>query len=185
MTCEHTNHHIAEVVTEDHRGIRELITALEVADCEPTRRRRLMDDLIGELSRHLAAEEQVLYPAVQRKLSAEEAETGMAEHTGITYVLKCLERMPAMEPRFDVLLTELSGRVRANFRVEEDMLATLTDACTHEEIADLGRRFRTARQTGPTRPHPAAPHTPPANWVVDPALAAVDHLRDAVRIREV
>lgn len=185
MTSEHATYHIDAVISEHHQEIRDLISELEGSTAEPASRRRLMDDLAGGLSAHLAAEEEVLYPAIRRKLhnGNEIADRELAEHDGIVYGLKYAERMATVERRFDIMIA-LSGRVRRHFGTEEEVLPILVDVCTHEEVADLGRRLRTARKTGPTHPHPEAPRIPPVNWIVDPALGAADRIRDVPRTRD-
>jgi hypothetical protein len=40
-----------------------------------------------------------------------------------------------------------------------------------------------AKTTAPTRPHPAAPDTPPWNTVLAPGAGLVDRIRDAVSRR--
>jgi hypothetical protein len=52
-----------------------------------------------------------------------------------------------------------------------------------EDLIRVGNRFETAAEAAPTRPHPATPSSPPWNKVVDPAVAVVDKLRDAVTRR--
>jgi hemerythrin superfamily protein len=174
-------------IAADHRAIRELVRSLEVATSEPTHRRSLMDRLTECVARHQAAEEKVLYPQLRSKLQDTDGQVDhrIAEHQGIEYVLQSLERLPADQRRFDVLLAELSARVRDHLNAEEELLPRLAEVFSPPELHDLGRRFQAARQPAPSRPHPSAPDSPPANLVVDPALAAVDRMRDAVRRREI
>jgi hypothetical protein len=47
-------------------------------------------------------------------------------------------------------------------------------------LGDLGEKIRRAKAMAPTRPHPAAPDTPPANKLLAPGAGLVDRARDFV-----
>nr|BFF24347.1 hypothetical protein GCM10025732_23120 [Glycomyces mayteni] len=42
-----------------------------------------------------------------------------------------------------------------------------------------------AKEFAPTRPHPHAPDSTPANLVVGPGVGLVDHIRDVLEHRDV
>ncbi|MBT3154973.1 hypothetical protein HTV45_29565 [Streptomyces sp. CHD11] len=48
----------------------------------------------------------------------------------------------------------------------------------HSVAEELGEKVRMAKETAPTRPHPAATDTPPANKLLAPGAGMVDRLRD-------
>ncbi|MBP5910566.1 hemerythrin domain-containing protein, partial [Streptomyces sp. LBUM 1478] len=56
----------------------------------------------------------------------------------------------------------------------------LRASCSAEALNSLGDKVRTAKKTAPTRPHPAAPDTPPANKLLAPGMGLVDRMRDAL-----
>ncbi len=45
-------------------------------------------------------------------------------------------------------------------------------------LEELGNKIRQAKKSAPTRPHPGAPSTPPANKLLAPGLGTVDRVRD-------
>ncbi|MFC7818964.1 hemerythrin domain-containing protein, partial [Streptomyces sp. NPDC057367] len=49
-----------------------------------------------------------------------------------------------------------------------------------DELMKLGDKVRQAKKTAPTRPHPSAPDTPPANKLLAPGAGMVDRVRDAL-----
>jgi hypothetical protein len=63
---------------------------------------------------------------------------------------------------------------------EDNLFVSLRQACTAEVLQDLGEKVRRAKKTAPTRPHPGAPDTPPANKVLGPGVGLVDRVRDAI-----
>ena len=55
-----------------------------------------------------------------------------------------------------------------------------TGYMSRDELMTLGKELRAAKKVAPTRPHPNAPDSPPANMIVGGAAAVVDRARDAV-----
>ncbi|MEU4606427.1 hypothetical protein AB0F43_25840 [Kribbella sp. NPDC023972] len=62
---------------------------------------------------------------------------------------------------------------------EQQVLPRLQDACSAEELQELGRMVVRAKDSAPTRPHPSAPDKPPANLILGPGVGMIDKLRDA------
>ncbi|MFG2715499.1 hypothetical protein ACGFX2_33865 [Streptomyces goshikiensis] len=52
--------------------------------------------------------------------------------------------------------------------------------CSAAKLDELGDKVRRAKAMGPTRPHPSAPSTPPANKLLAPGVGLVDRARDFV-----
>lgn len=52
------------------------------------------------------------------------------------------------------------------------------DACSAEQLDELGEKTRRAKKTAPTRPYPSAPDKPPANKLLAPGTGLVDRARD-------
>jgi hypothetical protein len=79
------------------------------------------------------------------------------------------------------LLQQLMDEVAAHVQDEENNLfPLLRQACSSEMLGDLGEKIRRAKAMAPTRPHPAAPDTPPANKLLAPGAGLVDRARDFV-----
>jgi hypothetical protein len=58
------------------------------------------------------------------------------------------------------------------------LLQQMEDA---ESRLALGGRYEHAKARAPSHPHPHAPHTPPANAILDSVAYFFDKARDAVR----
>ncbi|WP_307872977.1 hemerythrin domain-containing protein [Paractinoplanes ovalisporus] len=177
MGGETTGRNVVDVITEEHRELLELCDRL-VADPED---KRLAGVVIAELSRHLSAEEQYLYPAVRRTVPGgdELADRELAEDRQLLVTLQQLQKTPAAERARHTAAVAEAVRRHVDADAEE-LLPVLVQMVPIEDLIRVGNRFETAEEAAPTRPHPSTPSTPPWNKVVDPAVAVLDKLRDAV-----
>lgn len=172
---------LVSVIIDDHRAVDRVFTELERGTGGAEHRRALADHVIAELVRHSVAEEQFMYPAARKYLDGGDRIAGheIAEHAEAEQVMKELESVEATDPRFDQLLSKLIADVRHHIRDEEtNLLPRLRSACSVEELRDLGKKVTRAKQVAPTRPHPSAPDTPPANLILGPGAGLIDRIRD-------
>lgn len=168
-------------LTADHREVDELFEQIERQPVGDQRRRELADALTIELVRHSVAEEQYLYPAVRRFVDDGDdlADEELESHARAEELLKDLEGRDADDDQFNHLVAKLRLEVTAHFRDEENRLfPLLAEVCSPEMLDDLGEKIRKAKTKAPTRPHPMAPDTPPANKILDPGMGLVDRARD-------
>ncbi|MBB3724460.1 hemerythrin domain-containing protein [Nonomuraea dietziae] len=179
-----TGNDVIDVLTHDHREVEEMFTELEqlgTADVE--RRQKLTEKVIIELVRHSVAEEAYLYPAVRDILPDGDklADRELAEHAQAEETMKQLERTDAGEPGHAELLARLMAEIRDHIAEEEgDLFLRLRSAASPEQLDELGRKVEAIKKVAPTRPHPAAPDTPPANKMMGPATGLIDRMRDAL-----
>jgi hemerythrin superfamily protein len=174
---------VIQELTTDHREVDELFNEIEHQPVGDSRRKDLVDKVTIELVRHSVAEEEHLYPAVRRHVPGgdELADKEIQDHEAVERMLKDLERMPADDARFDDLVARLKLDVSEHVRDEErNLFPLLAQSCSPEDLDELGDRVRSAKKTAPTRPHPSAPDTPPANKLLAPGTGLVDRLRDAL-----
>lgn len=173
---------LTDAVIADHRAVTSLFEELE-ASGDARNRGRIAEQVIEELVRHSVAEEQFLYPAARKALADgdELADRAIATHAGAEQLMKTLSRTDPTTPEFDELATTLMHDMRGHFLDEErDLLPRLRAALDAAELRELGLRFEQARRMAPTRPHPAAPDTPPTNKLTDLGVSLFDRLRDAL-----
>ncbi|MEZ5374694.1 MAG: hemerythrin domain-containing protein [Microthrixaceae bacterium] len=130
---------------------------------------------------HSAIEEQMLYP-ISRVLSDEAKDLtleGLEEHHLVKVVLAELAKMDPTDERFHPKVTVLIENVRHHVEEEEnDLFPLMRETFGRNDMSDLGDALDEARATAPTRPHPAAPDTPPANLVTGLVAGIVDRVRD-------
>jgi hemerythrin superfamily protein len=172
---------VIQELTTDHREVEELFAQIEALPGGDQRRREVADQLTMELIRHSVAEEEYLYPAVRRHVDDGDdlADKEIDDHREVERLLKELEGCDPSDSRFDSLVSQLKTSVTDHVRDEENRLfPLLADACSTEALEELGEKVRTAKKAAPTRPHPSAPDTPPANKLLAPGAGMVDRLRD-------
>lgn len=178
-----TRSDVVTVLTEDHRAVERVFGELESGQGSPDHRREMADHVIAELVRHSVAEEQYLYPAARRSLTDGDtvADHEISEHAEAERTMKDLDGVEPTDPRFDELLGKLMNEIRHHVQDEEsDLFPRLRQACSEDELVDLGEKIMRAKEVAPTRPHPSAPDKPPMNKILAPGAGLVDKMRDAL-----
>ncbi|MFF1542681.1 hemerythrin domain-containing protein [Streptomyces sp. NPDC058291] len=172
---------VIQELTTDHREVDELFAQIEALPGADPQRRELADRLTMELIRHSVAEEEHLYPTVRRYVDGGDdlADKEIADHAEVERMLKELEGCRPGDGTFDTLILRLKNSVTAHVSDEENRLfPMLADVCSPDALEELGEKVRSAKRHAPTRPHPSAPDTPPANKILAPGAGMVDRLRD-------
>lgn len=172
---------IAEL-TADHREAEELFGKIAALPSGDEQRKKYADRAVIELVRHPVAEEAYLYPAVREFLLDGDtvADKEIEDHAEAERTMKALEGVDVGDAEFDRLIGELMAEIRSHVRdEEEDLFPRLRSAASEDELMKLGDKIRQAEKTAPTRPHPSAPDTPPANKLLAPGAGMVDRIRDA------
>jgi hemerythrin superfamily protein len=177
---------VIAVLTHDHREVEEMFQQLEglrgqTDDASKQRRRELVDQVIIELVRHSVAEEVEVYPQVQAKVSAEEAERAKHEHGEAEETMKALDGMDPDDPQFEVQLETLMREIREHVAEEEgEMFPHMRTVFTEQELVDLAEKVQRVKKTAPTHPHPGVPHERGARLATGPVAGLFDRMRDAV-----
>src|SRR3954447_9765450 len=175
---------VIEILEHDHREVEQMFAELETLRGASTedakaRRKELTDQVTIELVRHSVAEEVLLYPQVEKKVSAEEAEHAREEHAEAEETLQRLEKLDADDPAFDDELATLMGEIRHHIEDEEgEMFAHMRQVIDQDELRKLGSRVEAFKKVAPTRPHPHVPNTAMARTAAGPAASLFDRMRD-------
>ena len=175
---------VIEVLEQDHREVEQMFAELEslrgaATDEEKARRKALAEQVTIELVRHSVAEEVLVYPEVEEKVSAEEAEHERKEHAEAEETLARLEKLDADDPAFDDELATLMGEIRHHIEDEEgQMFAHMRQAIDADELRRLGGRVEAFKKVAPTRPHPNVPNEPLPRMAAGPAASLFDRMRD-------
>jgi hemerythrin-like domain-containing protein len=175
---------VIEVLEHDHREVEEMFAELESlrgASTEDAKNRRkaLADQVTIELVRHSVAEEVLVYPQVEDKVSAEEAQHAREEHAEAEETLEKLEKLDADDPAFDDELATLMREIRHHIEEEEgEMFAHMRQVIDAEELRKLGARVEAFKKVAPTRPHPNVPNEPLPRIAAGPAASLFDRMRD-------
>src|SRR5215213_8714985 len=144
---------VIEVLEHDHREVEEMFAELETlrgASTEEaqTRRKELTEQVTIELVRHSVAEEVLVYPQVEDKVSAEEVEHARKEHAEAEDTLARLEKLDADDPGFDDELATLMGEIRHHIEDEEgEMFAQMRQVMDPDDLRKLGGRVEDRKST--------------------------------------
>jgi hemerythrin superfamily protein len=174
-----------DVLTElikDHDELRAMFADLRNG-ARGERREDLIREMTVELVKHSVAEEVHLYPLIRKVLpdGDEIADHEIEEHSEVEQALKDLEKVDHNDPESDRLVGSVIDDVTHHAREEEDdVFPRLRQACSAEQLRELGDKVRAIKKIAPTHPHPSAPDTPPANKIVGPMVGLVDRVRDAI-----
>ncbi|WP_217237965.1 hemerythrin domain-containing protein [Streptomyces sp. AC555_RSS877] len=174
---------VIDELMADHREVEDFFGRIEALPSGDKDRKVYAEQATMELVRHSVAEEEYLYPAVREHLvnGNAMADREIEDHAKAEQIMKDLEGCAAEDPEFDRLVGMLMSEIRSHIADEEENLfPQLRVACPPEALDTLGDKVRTAKKMAPTRPHPSAPDTPPANKLLAPGAGLVDRMRDAL-----
>lgn len=170
------------LLRNDHKDVERLFKQYEkLGERAFTTKRKVVDQIIEKLVVHAAIEEQQFYPAVRKHVADADDEVleGLEEHHIVKWTLSELRDLSPEDERFHAKVTVLIESVRHHVQEEEgDMFPKVREAMGRKALAELGEALEAARNVAPTRPHPKAPDTPPANLVVAPVSAVADKVAD-------
>jgi hemerythrin superfamily protein len=171
-----------KLLKQDHKTVEGLFKKFEAAgDRAYKTKRKIVDDIIRELSIHASIEELVFYPGVREAVETAEDDVleSLEEHHIVKWTLSELQGMDPQEERFDAKVSVLIESVRHHVKEEEqDMFPKVRKALSRSELEELGDRLQEAKAAAPTRPHPRAPDEPPGNVVAGPVAAVMDAGKD-------
>jgi hemerythrin superfamily protein len=172
------------LLKDDHKTVEKLFKRFEKAgDDAYAEKRRIADQIIEELSKHAAIEEQLFYPATRATVPDTEdiALESMEEHHVVKWVLSEIEGMKPENERFTPKVTVLIENVRHHVEEEEDeYFPKVREALGRKALQELGDAMESAKKIAPTRPHPRLPDTPPGNIIGGAAAGVADRVGDTV-----
>lgn len=148
------------MLRDDHKAVKRLFREFERLDDDDTQsRRRLVDEIIHELSVHAYIEEKVFYPAA--RAASEETEDmvleSLEEHHVVKWTLSELEEMPADHERFKAKVTVLIESVQHHADEEEsDLFPSVRRGMGRKALVELGEELAAAKADAPATPQPRA-----------------------------
>src|ERR1700682_1784463 len=181
------------LLKRDHEGVKHLFKQCEqLTERAQKSKQKLVMKMIRELAIHAAVEEMLFYPTVRTAALAKGTRTGekaadtvlesLEEHHVVKWMLSELENMDPSDERYDAKVTVMMENVKHHIEEEEEELFPAVRKLLDGELLEaLGERMAKAKKLAPTRPHPAAPDTPPGNLMAAPLAAMMDRGRDLVR----
>lgn len=175
------------LLEQDHREVEQLFEQFEQATGDTERKGQVVEKIITELSIHAAIEEEVFYPAVKEALPEgdELVDHSLEEHQEVKELLAELDRMSPSDPGYHQKVEKVISDVREHVQEEEgEMFPQFREAISARQLEEIGKKLEEGKSKAPTRPHPNAPSTPPANKIAGTAAAAADKARDKLEGRQ-
>lgn len=145
-------------------------------------RKKMVQQLVIEESKHEAVEEMYFWPAVRDAVTdgTDLANQAQDQEQEGKEVLNRLDKLAPDDAEFEALLAEFVKAGRAHIAFEETTVwPSLRSVLTAEQADDLGHKLAEGKKTAPTRPHPKTPASPGVLKTAGPVVAAADRLRDA------
>ena len=171
------------LLKQDHKTVRGLFRRFEHAGPTATKtHQELAAQIIAELSRHAAIEEQLFYPAVREIFPDDEEYVleALEEHHAAKSLLAEIDRLSPTHERFLAKMMVLIESVERHIQEEErTVFPELRRAMGRNQLTELGRALQAAKKTAPTKPHPHLPDEAPLGPLVGVAAGMVDLARTA------
>ena len=164
---------VITLLTNDHRTVEALLERYRSATNEA--KRPLLDEITRELTKHMDAEESVLYPLLRTSIPRGEELMAEAveEHKKAKGLLAELQSTEAGSFDMDSRVATLRGAIQHHVREEEK---SLEDALLEE----LGDQIEDAKRAAPEMPPGSAEKDSPGVSMGGVATAATDRLKNAV-----
>jgi Hemerythrin HHE cation binding domain len=180
-----------DVLRFDHQEVERMLAELEsgptaaagASGDDLLLRKKMVEQLVIEESKHEALEEMYVWPAVRDQVADGDrlADIATGQEQQAKEVLDRLDKLAAGDPEFEQLVTAFIAAGREHISYEEsEVWPLLWVSLTPEEAHDLGVKFAEGKQTAPTRPHPRTPAAPGVLKTAGQVVAAADRARDAV-----
>lgn len=181
---------VFDVLGYDHDEVKRMLTELEngptaatgASENDLALRKKAVEQLVIEESRHEAVEEMYFWPAVRDRVTGGDrlAETATGQEQEGKEVLDKLDKLDADQPEFEQLIATFIEAAREHIGYEETQVwPLLRNVLSAQEASDLGDKLEQAKKTAPTRPHPHTPASPGVLKTAGQAIAAADQARDA------
>ncbi|MFB4297523.1 hemerythrin domain-containing protein [Actinomadura sp. NTSP31] len=183
------------VLADDHTEVKRMLDELEAGPTMATgagedalvARRRKVQRLITEESKHEAVEEEYFWPAVRRFVRGGDrlADHAVAQEQAAKQVLDDLIAVHAWQDRFEELLADFIADAREHIAFEEEQVwPRLREVITAERAKELGRKVEAGKRLAPTRPHPNTPPKPGVLKAAGPMVGMADRVLDKVTGRD-
>jgi len=144
------------LLKEDHKKVDKLFKRFEKAgDRAHATKRKLVDEIIGELTTHAFIEEQIFYPTAKAAApeTTDHVLESVEEHHVVAWMLSELKGMSPTEEYFDAKVTVLMENVRHHVEEEEkDWFPKVRAAMGRKALLELGGQMEAARKKAPRDP---------------------------------
>jgi hemerythrin superfamily protein len=144
------------LLKDDHKTVEKLFKEFEKAgDRAVKTKRKLVDQMIEELTTHAYIEETIFYPAARKAApdTASHVLESIEEHHVVVWMLSELAGMDPADERFTAKATVLIENVRHHVKEEEqDWFPEVRKAMGRKVLQQLGEEMTAAKPDAPKDP---------------------------------
>lgn len=144
------------LLKDDHKTVEKLFKEFEKAgDGAYGEKRRIVDQVIEELTVHAVIEEQVFYPAAREAApdTTDHVLESIEEHHVVVWMLSELAGLDPKDERFDAKMAVLMENVRHHVQEEEkDWFPEVRKAMGRNRLVELGERLEEAKKAATRDP---------------------------------
>jgi hemerythrin superfamily protein len=145
------------LLKEDHKTVNALFKEYEKGKESATSstKRRLVDEMIKELTTHAYIEETIFYPEARAAVPETEDHVleSVEEHHVVAWLLSELQHLDPDDETFTPKVTVLIENVRHHVEEEEkDWFPEVRKALGRNQLAELGERMEAAKADAPADP---------------------------------
>ncbi|WP_043476558.1 hemerythrin domain-containing protein [Kitasatospora sp. MBT66] len=144
------------LLKDDHKTVEKLFKAFEKAgDHAYAEKRKIVDQVIEELTVHAVIEERVFYPAAREAApdTKDHVLESIEEHHVVVWMLSELADLDPKDERFDAKMTVLMENVRHHVEEEEkDWFPEVRKAMGRNRLVELGEQLQEAKKTATRDP---------------------------------
>jgi iron-sulfur cluster repair protein YtfE (RIC family) len=176
---------VTQLLTKDHREVESLLERYRSATAES--KQVILETITGELTKHMFAEETVLYPILRASIPDGESlmNEAVEEHRKARGLLAELENAEVGSFDMDSKVATLEQAVSHHVTEEEDeIFPQMENTLAEARLEDLGAQVENAKRSAPLHPGRSAEQDSPGASVRGMAAAAADRLKGAVGGKE-
>lgn len=134
------------IIKQDHKTVEGLFKEYEsLGDGAVATKRKVVDQIIEELTNHAEMEETLCYPRFKEVFNKEDdkmVEEAYVEHTGAKKLLSDLATLEPDQPEFDASVKVLMEQIRHHVEEEEtELLPTVEKEMPEEELEIMGNEM--------------------------------------------
>lgn len=145
------------LLKDDHKTVEGLFKQFEKGKGSATAatKRKIVNQIIAELTTHAFIEETIFYPAARREVpeTTDHVLESVEEHHVVVWLLSELQHLNPSDETFDAKVTVLIENVRHHVEEEEkEWFPQVRKALGRKRLVELGEQMRAAKPKAPTDP---------------------------------
>jgi hemerythrin superfamily protein len=146
------------LLKDDHKTVEKLFKdyeKLQKSEGTPAAKKRVVDQIVKELTTHAYIEETIFYPTAREAVpeTAEHVLESVEEHHVVVWVLSELMHLDPSDERYDAKVTVLMENVRHHVEEEEqDWFPDVRKGLGRKRLQELGEQMQAAKAQAPSDP---------------------------------